>query len=321
MRKIFATTCVLSVAGLLMAGTQVIDGVGITSANWGAALATQDTKTQFGDNENELNQMFVDADSSNIFIGLSGNLSDQNALHVYIDTDPSDLNPGGSLSSDDGSCTQLSRAVVEAMMGNTLFDAGFDPDYAISATVGKFPGQSDTQLVYACDMLALDGSFANEVLGIGAVGTGNGLLTGAQGVEIAMDNSNAAGVVGFDPNDPLTDPNAPATANTGIEIAIPRSLIGVTGAQDIRVFAFITNDATGGGPGNVCPDPNDPNGPMIPQTPGPCNRYGFASNQALPGLAGNGNLASFTPGGCNTIDFVGPQGPGDQFVTVSIPAP
>lgn len=320
MRKFIATTCVLSLAGLLMASTQVIDGAGITSANWGGSYAVQDTKTAFGDNENELDQMFLDADSDNIYIGLSGNLSDLNCLHVYIDTDPSDMNPGGTLSSDDGSCTQLVRAVVEAMMGNTQFDAGFDPDFAISATVGKFPGQSDTQLVYACDMLQLDGSYANEVLGIGAEGSGNGLLTGDQGVEIALDNSNTAGVVAFDPNNPTSDPNAAMTATTGVELSIPRSLIGVTGAQDIRLFAFITNEATGGSPGNICPDPNDPN-LLLPQDPGPCGRYGYASNQGLPGLGGNDNLATFTPAGCYTIDFSGGQGPGDQFVTYSVPAP
>lgn len=319
MRRILATACVLSLAGLLVAGTQVIDGIDITPTNWGAAVAIQDTKTAFGDNSNELDQMFFDADANNIYIGLTGNLADLNALHVYIDTDPNDSNPGGVLNSDDGTCPQLVRAVVEAMMSGTTFDPGFDPDYALSATVGKFPGQSDTLLVYACDLLTLDGSFANEVLGIGAAGSGNGLLTGSQGVRIAIDNSNTLGVAGFDPNNPLADPNSAVSATTGIEISIPKSLIGVSSGQTLRLFAFITNEASDtNGPGNVCPDPNDPNF-LIPQTPGPCGRYGFASNQALPGLQGNNNLATFTPGGCFMIDFSGGQGPGTQYVTVTIP--
>ena len=335
MRAVLATGCVLSLVGLLVAGTQTIDGINIDAGNWGvSAAAIQDTDTQFGDyptnvsypNGNELDQMFVDADSDNIYIGLAGNHGDDNSVIVFIDVDPNN-GPGGVLDLVDDpmnpSCVQGQAPIVLAMLSGTTFDPGFAPDYGLSMSVGKFPGQSDSQLVFAADLQNLNNPSEVEVLGIGVVlddGSGTGLLTGDQGVSIAMSYANQNGVVGWSDPDmdgfDITDPNKPATATAGIEISIPRSLIGVTGAQDIRVFALLTNNVQGTtGPIN---DPNDPNDD---QKAGPCGRFGFASNQALPGLGGVGNLATFTPGGPFLIDFSGAQGPGTQYVTVSIPAP
>ncbi len=314
-RFLAASFCVLSASALLVvAGTPTLDG-DITDGTYGASVADQNTRTGFGDNENELNQMFVDSDATNVYIGITGNIADNNAFHLWIDTNPNEV-PGGVLATDDGSCPQLVRPVIQAMLSGTQFDDFFEPEYGLSVSVGKFPGQSDTLLVFAADLLDLDTN-VNTILGVGAVDTGNGLLTGDSGVQIAIDNSNTAGVVGFDPNNPAPDPNEINSATTGIEIAIPKALLGISTPQDISLAAFITNNAQDtGGPGAVCPDPNDPN-LLIPQEAGPCGRFGFASNQSLPGLAGFDNIATFTPGGCFRVDFTAATG--NQWVLVTLP--
>src|SRR5262249_3399077 len=92
----------------------------------------------------------------------------------------------------------------------------------------------------------------------------------------------------------------PTEVTTGVEIKLPKVLLGPPAPDHpISFFAFITNNAYNGGGS------------------GPCGYAGYASNQALPGLGGNGNLATFHPG--QPIDFSGPQGPGMQFVTVAVP--
>ena len=202
------------------------------------------------------------------------------------------------------------------MASGTQFDDNFDPDWGINVSVGKFPGQSDTLLVFAADLLDLNTN-TPTVLGVGAVDTGNGLLTGSSGVQIALDNSNTAGIVDYDPNNPAPDPNEAPSATTGIEIAIPKALIGISTPQDIRVAALITNNVQDtSGPQN-CPDPNDPN-TLVGQEAGPCDRFGFSSNQAMPGVGGVGNLGTFTPGGCFRIDFLN-NAPGDQHALISLP--
>ena len=191
-RFIAASACVLTASALLVvAGTPIIDG-DITDGTYGAAIADQNTGTQFGNNQNELNQLFVDSDNDNVYIAISGNIADNNALTVWIDTDPA-AGPGGVLNTDDGTCTQLVRPVIQAMASGTQFDDDFAPDYGISVSVGKFPGQSDSLLVFAADLLNLNDN-SNTVLGVGAVDTGNGLLTGGIG-EIADAQQDVLGNV------------------------------------------------------------------------------------------------------------------------------
>lgn len=301
MRAFLATTCTLAMAGLLVAGTQVIDGLNVTAGPWPAAVAVQDTNTQFGNNENELNQMFLDSDagSQTLYIGLSGNLADVNSLHLYFDTDPG-TNPPTQIKTagpSAGGCPIGERPRIIMEFSNTRFDADFDPDYSMNVSTGKFPGQSDTDLIFASDLLNLD-TLANASLGIGSIGSGNGLLTGNQGIEIAIDNSNTDGVGDFGGG---PDPNtgAPATATTGIEIAIPYGQLGITSGSPIRVFAYISNSGE-----NATLDPN-----------APCATGGFGSNQALPGLQGAMNLGPFS-GATDFIRF--DEVAGTQFVNYTV---
>ena len=88
MRALLATIVTISLAGAAFGASQTIDGTGIDLATWGVlSIAVQDTNTQFGDNQNELNQLFVDSDNDMVYMGIPGNLADNNALTILIDTD------------------------------------------------------------------------------------------------------------------------------------------------------------------------------------------------------------------------------------------
>ncbi len=304
MRTFLTTIGLAAFASCALAGTQVIDGANISQATWGTApSATQDTNTQFGDNANELNTMFLDSDSSNVYIGLSGNISDGftagNVLVVLIDTNAASgsttiaTEPGGG-------CPSSVPRVLRYWDGAT-FDAGFTPDYALTMCIGIFPGQS-RDLVYTVDLTRLS-DLNNVVAGLGAVNNGNGTLTGTSGIQVALNNSNTAGVGGwFTPGGetPILTGNDPLTSTTGWEIAIPKSQLGIGGSATVGVFAFVSNGA------------NDDSGAFN----GVCNRHAFASNQGLPGLGGVGNLAQYN-GAANVLNFAGIAG--NQFATKVLP--
>lgn len=308
MRTILTTMGLLAACGLALATSPTIDGVDINSANWGAGVTVQDTNTQFGNNFNELDQMFVTSDAQNVYVGLSGNIADNNAIVVFFDTVDQAPNPTGEVittTSIGMPCPAGPVPTLVQMYSGTTMEPGFNPEYALSISVGLFPGQSTTQLVYASDLVNI-GALTTNVLGIGAVGTGNGNLTGNSGAAIAINNSNVGGIDcwddGGDPNNPCAGPTADqgaaATVTTGIEIKIPKSMLNISGTPTIRVFANLTNNAQGGGSG-------------------PCGREGYSANQALPGVGGWGNLASFSPNGPFTLNFV--NVPGTQFVSVALP--
>lgn len=311
MRKFLATSTLIAIAGSAIAGTQAIDGQNIDATTWGiGAVASQDTNTQFGDDDgtlagpdgNELDAMFVDADSSFLYIGLSGNISDNNGLVLWIDTDGGS---GSNLLQTDylgdtcpGSVSTLARAY-----DNTAFDTTFTPDYMLVISVGTFPGLAarEEQLVHAVDLVDVriaDAPLVIDAAGIGLHQTLTGSLSGESDLEVAIDNTNSVGVGPYvDGTEPVPDP---LTATKGVEIAIPRTMLGLTSAsaQNIRLFAYIGNNANDGifiGTGN-------------------CNRQGFGSNQALPGLGGAANLGLFNGGNPDSLSFVG-----DGEVTASVP--
>ncbi len=304
MKKFLIAGCLAGVTLSASAATQVIDGMNINAATWGtAASAVQDTNTQFGDNSNELNTMFLDSDTNNIYIGLTGNISDGftagNVMVLFIDTD---AGTGGSTISTEpgGGCPSFIPRVVRYFNGAT-FDGGFTPDYVMTCAIGIFPGQS-RNLIFSCDLTNIN-AMTNVVAGLGTIGSGNGTLTGTSGIEMALNNTNANGVGGwFSPGGetPAQTGNDPNTSTTGWEIKIPKSQLGISGSSTIRAFAFITNGA------------NDDSAAFN----GVCNRHTYASNQGLPGLAGVANLAQFN-GASLLLNFSAIAG--NQFATKTLP--
>ncbi len=285
MRAFLATSALIALSSAATAATPTIDGLNITAgANWGTSIAVQDTNTRFGNNYNELNQLFVTGDSTNLYVGIPGNIADNNALVIFLDTNGAS---GSNVLSTEpgGGCPGNVGTLMRLYHGSTL-ETGFTPSYALSISVGIFPGQSTGQLVYAVDLLNL-GSLANVSAGIGAVGSGNGTMTGTSGIQVAIDNSNTVGVGEWfsgGGETPVQTGDDPLSATTGYEIAIPKSLLGIGSNATVGFFAYISNNGQDSG-GGVC------NG-----------RAAYGSNQGLPGLVGSDNLANFD-GALNFLNF------------------
>jgi hypothetical protein len=166
------------------------------------------------------------------------------------------------------------------------FDAGFNATHYIIANGG---GDPFGWYLNAGNLVANEGGYVGS-----NDGQSGGILSGGSygsGMILsAIDNSNIAGVDG-NVGDPVVDP---LTASTGMEFAIDLSWLGLTG-DTFRVTAFINGSG-----------------------------HDYASNQflgSLPAFTGNlggdgagnytGNLA-----GINLASIAG-----DQFFTVTVPAP
>lgn len=299
MKRILATLTGLAFSAAALATTPTIDGVDIDVSHWGASISVQDTNTQFGDNFNELDQLFVTSDATNLYIGMPGQIADNNCVTVFIDT-TADTDPNKEVLSSNppaATCPGTIPTLVR-MLSGTRFDAGFQPNWAIEISVGIFPGQSTSQLVYSCDLTNLTTQTAAP-LGIGAVngGTGDLTLSTTTGIYVALNNTNIGGVGDWNAGPtPASTGNDPTNAVTGMELKIPKAQLGLTNGQTIKLFAYLSNNAPDGGPG-------------------PCNRQGYGSNQALPGLAGAGNLATFNT--VTTLNFATLAG--TQWVSVTVP--
>jgi alpha-amylase len=287
---------------------QVFDGTAIPSdLGAGALRATQANPTWMGDNENELNQLFVRVDplDETLAIGLTGNLDtygDGMALLV-------DSRPGGQLTLDTASFPQPPSGIPQ-IDGLTL-DFGFEADFIVF--VNAYSGT-----VYV-DLYELDtfGGGIKRYVGNGTVGDGDGFLAGGSnpnGMLVALDNSNTAGVTDF-------DASQAGTATTGFEMSIPFADVGIDAPTGtVRLFAMLLwNDGyvgnqflppLGGGLGNLGYTPVDLNDI-------PTQQYVSVALAALPGdWNGDGavdfaDYAALVP--CLTGPDGGPLGPGCNF--------
>lgn len=204
----------------------LVDGLTIP-ADFGTAglLATQDTPTDLGDNQSELNRLFWRAAEDSLFLGLTGNLAtDGTGLLLLLDTVP-----GGQNVLDLSNQTPP-PAGIDLLTGLRL-DEGFAPDHLLF--VNAWAGS-----IYV-DQFALlaAGGAVKTYRGQGVVGIGNGLLTGgsnAEGMQVALDNRNRSGVTGISAAEA-------DLAISGCEVYLPLAAIGLPGgtATGVRVAAFM----------------------------------------------------------------------------------
>jgi len=229
-----------------------VDGRNIPN-KYGAPLASQTNYTGFGDrvdpnqtSGSELNQLFVKCVNGVLYIAVTGNLEGNgNAIHFYIDT-------GRSSSNSFTLTTGCINCSVQGMSG-VLFD--HNPDYVLG--VNRFDDGQGNDNIYV-DLHDVVNN-QSTYLGASATNSGNGTLSGgdnAAGVQAALDNSNLQGVTSDRDNI-----GNPATATTGLEVAIPLSALG-NPQGTIRILAVLTGGA----------DLNDP-----------C-RGTYLSNQSLPAM-------------------------------------
>jgi hypothetical protein len=207
-----------------------VDGRNIPS-KYGAPLASQTNYTGFGDRVSldqtwgsELNQLFIKCVNGVLYLAVTGNLEGRpfsNSIHFYIDTG---RNPNNTFTLTTG-CINCS---VQGMSG-VVFD--HKPDYVLS--VSHFDDGQGNDNIY----LDLHDVVNNQSTYLGAVAVGSGEGTVDQGVKAGFDNSNLAGVT--------SNPNNignPATATTGLEVAIPLSALG-NPQGEIKILALLTGGA------------------------------------------------------------------------------
>lgn len=277
------TFALLSLVGLMAAPAMAQVSGGLTPA-YGSAVSVQTNRTAFGDanlgnaqgptNGSELNAAYYRADANNAYILFTGNLETNfNKLEIFFST---------------GAAGQQQINSTIGQMSNLngfRHDNGFAATHWVSITGGNTP--------YSVFVDA--GQFTNGGWIGGYQGTNNGVgggLTGGGGtilgnLQVAVDNSNTDGVNGDNVGDPLS-------ATTGIEIAVPWSLLGIAPGSQFSVLAFVNG-----------------------------SDHNYASNQFLAPLpAGTGNLGGNGTGGFtgNVAGLDMTQFAGDQFFTVPTPA-
>ncbi|MAI66898.1 MAG: hypothetical protein CMJ26_03355 [Phycisphaerae bacterium] len=259
MKIIIATlTAICSTTALAQ---PIMDGT--LDSIYGTANVVQNTQTIFGDsdigmpdfaNGSEINAGHAIIDNGILYIMLPGNLESVfNKIDIFIDARDGGQN---TLRNDnpDVDFDGLNRMGDDGSGNGLTFDAGFDADMWLSMTCG-----GDVFATYAtyAELHTTGGGFGMFV-GSGASGA-DGVIVGKIGMELALDNSNTAGV-GFGEGVGCGE-----GVTTGIEIAIPLYLFDWDGAAgDItsaKICAFINN----GG-------------------------HDYMSNQLIGGIGGGGSL-------------------------------
>lgn len=289
----------------------VIDGRNIPT-DFGAPAATQRFQTGFGDDVSgdqfgsgsEMDQLFVTNDAQFLYIGITGNLENNgNSAMIFIDVD-GPLSGANTLVTSDfgipipGLPRYLSGNAGEQGLSDLTFDAGFAADFVVGWSGGS-PVGSQTRNYYLVNWTELDPAdggvnHTNTIAGMitsgnptasGPNGTlGSFLSTGSTGILAAIDNANVDGVEdGFPPGLAANDP---AGASTGIEIAIPLTLLGVSAGDSVCVMSVVSS-------------PN-----------------GFLSNQMLPP---DDSATEFGNLGFPPVDL-GIAAAGDQFVCFTLGA-
>lgn len=260
-------------------GQITVDGT--RDAAYPAALAVQTCTTGFGDSADalcdrsdggsELCNIHATVASGVLYIFVGGNLeSNFNKFDLFIDSKQGGQN---ALRTDN---PDVDFNGLNRMGGNPglTFDQCFSADFYVTVTNG-----GDPLAMYAnvAQLLTLGGG-AGQYLGQGVPCATP--IVGKAGVIVAMNNSNAAGVGGDGGS-----VKGAAAVDTGLEIAIPLTLLGYDPAiqQNVRFVAFINS-----------------------------NDHGFASNQFMgPLAAGSANL-----GEPRAINFANVDG--DQYASLVI---
>ncbi len=174
-------------------------------------------------NGSELDGAYYMMDSTDLYIMLTGNLETNfNKLDIFIDSVAGGQNQLRWRRQPRYRLRRPAKYVREMLM----FDTGFEADYFLTITNGdNGSGVKATPALLERPLAAA----ARWFLGGGA-GT---VVTGTNGIMVAIDNSNIAGV--------FTDTlGFPISVTTGIEIQIPLSVIG-SPTGNVKVSAFINN--------------------------------------------------------------------------------
>jgi hypothetical protein len=280
-------TCAVAVCAFtsVALGTLTLDGV--RDPAYGSAKAVQSVQTQFSDNLSELDAGYASIDGGTLYLLLTGNLENNfNKLNIFIDSQAggqnvlqADGNNGGNNPENDNWANKHA---------GMTFDSGFEADYLLTLRNGNSGGDR-----FDIDFAVVGGGLGNFLTGgdvFGGSTTGSNAAALANGIGVAFDNSNVAGILG---GTGVADAGAALAVTTGIELAIPLTTIG-SPASPFKISAMING-----------------------------SNHDYLSNQFLGGLpAGTDNLGgdgagTFT-GDLSGIDLN--QFQGDQYFVVPEPS-
>lgn len=257
-----------------------IDGRSIP-VDSGAAnlLATQTSPTNMGNNSAELDQLFVRADAEGLRVGITGNVpTDGTALALFVQTNASGQNVINT------SSLSPPPAGLQLLSGTTM-DTGFSPDHLFY--VNFFSGA-----IYADHVFLTPSGATKAYLGSGIVGSGVGTLGGgsnANGVLIAMDNTNTSGVSS-------SSVSGAASATKGFEARLPYAEVNVPASPGARagqvVRVAVTIVRTDGSMGNQ----------WLPGCPSGTSNLGIAPNLNAT-LGQQFALFMFPTIACDSIDY------------------
>jgi len=241
---------------------------GVRDAQYGPAAAVQTVQTQFGDGNpaggSELDAGYGVIEGGVLYLMLTGNLeSNFNKLNIFIDSViggqnvlQNSVNFGGNNPENDG---------WAAKYAGFTFDAGFEADYMLIARNGNFMGDR-----FDLDFATIGGgvgAFQTSGPAFGASLTGTNANALMNGIGVAFNNSNVAGVT---LGTGAADQMAAAAVTTGLELAIPLAAIG-NPIGPIKVSVMING-----------------------------SNHDYLSNQFLGGMpAGQGNVGGDGMGGFN----------------------
>jgi len=228
-------------------------------------LWAQNTATQFGNatngqvgqcNGSELNNMHaaLDVQGGFLYLFFGGNLeSNFNKFELFIDCAPGGQNTVRG-DNPDVDYNGLNRMGTDTNNPGLTFDAGFEADFYVTTTIG---GDPVTCYANMAQMLT-NGGGSGVYIGNAAPGSP---IVSQEGVEIATNNSNTAGVPAYDST---TTTGSGSGCGTGVEVKIPLNIMGYSGTGDIKVVAminggnhdYLSNQFTGGC--NGCPNLAEP---------------------------------------------------------------
>jgi hypothetical protein len=239
MKKTIALAAILGL--LVTSGVQAqgLDG-SIAGDPYGDALAVQTVNTQFGDNLSELNAGYGFVRGGNLHLAFTGNLENNfNKLNIFIDSVAGGENvltlptsAGGNNPGNDGWANNYA---------GFTFDSGFEADYMFIARRGGDVFDLDFNAV-GNDNVFFEADFGSgpsaNIFGGTAEGANSNVA--GSGIGAGFDNSNMAGVIGF--NEMPVDTAAALAVQTGFELIVPLSALGNPAVGDeILISAHITS--------------------------------------------------------------------------------
>ena len=208
-------------------GKDIPTHLGLVSDSAGQLLSTQTTPAVTTNNVMELNQMFVRPAEDGVFIGITGNLpTDGSALALFVDTGTPGLNV-----LDTSSVLPPPYGLRE--LTGTVLDSGFTPKFLYF--INGYGGNLYVDQI----QFNPSGAGIKTYIGQGVQGNGAGTLTDGTGiapVQVALDNSNTAGVT-------QSSAASAATATKGFEIFLPFTTLEIASSQSpcqrIGLFAAL----------------------------------------------------------------------------------